>query len=106
VRRSTITSEGYKIPGTSDNKRPEYKIPGTGSSTVKSKNTTTKPKSSTSTKAKSVAKPISSSDSGDRSGGYLKDTRNFSLGVDLSMPRSKMQTTVYNARSAYLEEVR
>jgi hypothetical protein len=100
VRRSTITSEGYKIPGTSDNKRPEYKIPGTGSSTVKSKNTTTKPKSSTSTKAKSVAKPISSSDSGDRSGGYLKDTRNFSLGVDLSMPRSKMQTTVYNARSA------
>ena len=100
VRRSTITSEGYKIPGASNNKRPEYKIPGTGSSTVKSKNTTTKPKSSTSTKAKPAAKPISSSDSGDRSGGYLKDTRNFSLGVDLSMPRSKMQTTVYNARSA------
>jgi hypothetical protein len=62
--------------------------------------TSVKPKSSTSTKAKSAAKPISSSDSGDRSGGYLKDTRNFSLGVDLSMPRSKMQTTVYNARSA------
>lgn len=62
--------------------------------------TSVKPKSSTSTKAKPAAKPISSSDSGDRSGGYLKDTRNFSLGVDLSMPRSKMQTTVYNARSA------
>jgi len=109
VRRSTITSEGYKIPGTSDNKRPEYEIPGTGSSAVKPKtktntNTTkssasTKPKSSASTKAKPAAKPISSRDSGDRSGGYLKDTRNFSLGVDLSMPRSKMQTTVSNARS-------
>jgi len=100
VRRSTLTNEGYKIPGTSDNKRPEYKIPGTGSSTVKPKNTT-KPKSSTSTKK--AAKPISSSDSGDRSGGYLKDTKNFSLGVDTklstgSMP--KLEKTVTNARSA------
>jgi len=66
---------------------------------VKNKQTSIKPKSSASTKAKPAAKPISSRDSGDRSGGYLKDTRNFSLGVDLSMPRSKMQTTVYNARS-------
>jgi len=66
---------------------------------IKNKQTSIKPKSSASTKAKPAAKPISSRDSGDRSGGYLKDTRNFSLGVDLSMPKSKMQTTVYNARS-------
>jgi len=63
----------------------------------------TKPKSNTSTSTKKAAKPISSSDSGDRSGGYLKDTKNFSLGVDTklstgSMP--KLEKTVTNARSA------
>jgi hypothetical protein len=85
------------------NKRPEYKIPGTGSSTVKPKNTV-KPSSntSTSTKAKPAAKPISSSDSGDRSGGYLKDTKNFSLGVDTNMGGniSKVQNVVSKARDA------
>lgn len=92
------------------NKRPEYKIPGTGSSTVKPKNTV-KPSSNTntSTKAKPAAKPISSSDSGDRSGGYLKDTKNFSLGVDTklstgSMP--KFERTVTNARSADYDMIR
>lgn len=114
VRRSIITSEGYKIPGTSDNKRPEYKIPGTGSSTVKSKNTTTttKPKSSTSTKAKSVDKPISSSDSGKSSykpnmtsaeffgKDYSKELRNSIA----SMP--KFEKTVTNARSADYDMIR
>lgn len=92
--------------------RPAYERPGTGSTKVDKSKTTVKPKttvktkSNTSTKSKPVvktkpaAKPITSSDSGDRSGGYLKNTKNFSLGVDLSMPKSKMQTTVTNARSA------
>ena len=64
--------------------------------------TSVKPKSSTSTKAKPAAKPISSSDSGDRSGGYLKDTKNFSLGVDTSMGGniSKVQNVVSKARDA------
>jgi len=100
------------IPNTSidpnANKRPDYERPGTGSTkvnktdnTTKSKNTI-KPKSSTSTKSKPAAKPISSSDSGDRSGGYLKDTKNFSLGVDTSMGGniSKVQNVVSKARDA------
>lgn len=75
---------------------------GTNTKTVKNNKpkTTVKTKSNTSIKPKPAAKPITSSDSGDRSGGYLKNTKNFSLGVDLSMPKSKMQTTVTNARSA------
>ena len=92
--------------------RPAYERPGTGSTKVDKPKTTVKPKttakakSNTSTKSKPVVKtkpatkPIKSSGSGDRSGGYLKNTKNFSLGVDLSMPKSKMQTTVTNARSA------
>ena len=69
----------------------------------------TKPKSNTSTSTKKAAKPISSSDSGDRSGGYLKDTKNFSLGVDTklstgSMP--KLERTVTNARSADYDMIR
>lgn len=115
VRRSTITSEGYKIPGTSDNKRPEYKTPGTGSSTVKPKNTV-KPSSNTNTstsKTKS-SKPTTTLSTGsntnaDKSGGYLKDTKNFSLGVDTklstgSMP--KFERTVTNARSADYDMIR
>ena len=64
--------------------------------------TSVKQKSSTSTKTKPAAKPISSSDSGDRSGGYLKDTKNFSLGVDTSMGGniSKVQNVVSKARDA------
>tara|TARA_B100001248_G_C27387234_1_gene460316 strand:+ start:731 stop:1801 length:1071 start_codon:yes stop_codon:yes gene_type:complete len=103
VREHTITSEGLKIPGVKSDDRPAYERPGTGSTKVnKTKTKTVKPSSSTntSTKTNKSTKPITSSDSGDRSGGYLKNTKNFSLGVDLSMPKSKMQTTVTNARSA------
>ena len=103
VRKPTITNEGLKIPGVKSDDRPAYERPGTGSTKVdKPKTKTVKPSSNTntSTKTKPAAKPITSSDSGDRSGGYLKNTKNFSLGVDLSMPKSKMQTTVTNARSA------
>lgn len=81
--------------------------PGTNTKPKDTKPKNTKPKNtstntSTSTKAKSVAKPISSSDSGDRSGGYLKDTKNFSLGVDTSMGGniSKVQNVVSKARDA------
>ena len=102
VRRSTITSEGYKIPGTSDNKRPEYKTPGTGSSTVKPKNTV-KPSSNT-TKSSNTTTTLStgSNTNADKSGGYLKNTKNFSLGVDTNMGGniSKVQNVVSKARDA------
>ncbi len=112
VRRSTLTNEGYKIPGTSNNKRPEYKIPGTGSSTVKPKNT--KPATSTSTNTTKSSKPTTTLSTGsntnkDKSGGYLKDTKNFSLGVDTKMNTSSMpkfEKTVTNARSADYDMIR
>lgn len=74
--------------------------------------TSVKPKSSTSTKAKPVAKPSikpTTNSNVDKSGGYLKDTKNFSLGVDTklsagSMP--KFEKTVTNARSADYDLVR
>jgi len=112
VRRSTLTNEGYKIPGTSNNKRPEYKIPGTGSSTVKPKNT--KPATSTSTNTTKSSKPTTTLSTGsntnkDKSGGYLKDTKNFSLGVDTKMNTSSMpkfEKTVTKARSADYDMIR
>jgi hypothetical protein len=70
------------------------------------KNKSTKSSSSSKTTSR---KPIRSSDSGDLSGGYLKNTKNFSLGVDTklnvaSMP--KFERTVTNARSADYDLVR
>jgi hypothetical protein len=99
VIKPTITNEGFKIPGVKSDDRPAYERPGTGSTKV-DKPKTVETSSNKNTSTKPAAKPITSSDSGDRSGGYLKNTKNFSLGVDLSMPKSKMQTTVTNARSA------
>ena len=90
------------------NKRPEYKIPGTGSSTVKPKNTV-KPSSNTNTststtKSSNTTTTLStgSNTNADKSGGYLKDTKNFSLGVDTSMGGniSKVQNVVSKARDA------
>ena len=97
----TITSKGFKIPGVED--RPAYERPGTGSTKVDKPKTTAKTKPNTSTKTKPAAKPITSSDSGDRSGGYLKNTKNFSLGGDMKLnvaPMPKFERTVTNARSA------
>ncbi len=54
-------------------------------------------------------KPITSSDSGDKSGGYLKDTKNFSLGVDTKLnvaTMPKFEKTVSNARSADYDLIR
>lgn len=97
------------------NKRPEYKIPGTGSSTVKPKNTV-KPSSNTNTST-STTKPSNttttlstgSNTNADKSGGYLKDTKNFSLGVDTKLnvaPMPKFERTVTNARSADYDMIR
>jgi hypothetical protein len=99
VIKPTITNEGFKIPGVKSDDRPAYERPGTGSTKV-DKPKTVETSSNKNKSTKPAAKPITSSDSGDRSGGYLKNTKNFSLGVDLSMPKSKMQTTVTSARSA------
>jgi hypothetical protein len=107
VRKPTITDEGYKIPGTKSNDRPTYERPGAGSKELnKPKNTANTNKNTKKTEKidnSSNTKPIRSSDSGDLSGGYLKNTKNFSLGVDTklnvaSMP--KFERTVTNARSA------
>lgn len=109
VRRSTITSEGYKIPGASNNKRPEYKIPGTGSSTVKPKNTKPTTNTSTNTSTSNTTnntKPIKSSDS-DKGTGYFNDK--LSLGVDTKInvaPMPKFEKTVTNARSADYDMIR
>lgn len=68
----------------------------TSTSTTKSSNTTTTLSAGSNTNA-------------DKSGGYLKDTKNFSLGVDTklstgSMP--KFERTVTNARSADYDMIR
>lgn len=97
-------------------KRPEYITPGTGSSTVKPKDTkptNTKPTntSTNTTKSSSTTNTISagSNTNKDKSGGYLKDTKNFSLGVDTKMNTSSMpkfEKTVTNARSADYDMIR
>lgn len=98
-------------------KRPEYITPGTGSSTVKPKDTkpkNTKPATSTSTNTTKSSKPTTTLSTGsntnkDKSGGYLKDTKNFSLGVDTKLnvaPMPKFEKTVTNARSADYDLVR
>jgi len=98
--KNELVNKTYKGDNTKTSKKKSSNMPHdkyTGGVLGNNKGKSTKSSSSSKT---SPRKPIRSHDSGDLSGGYLKDTKNFSLGVDLSMPRSKMQTTVYNARSA------
>ncbi len=68
----------------------------TSTSTTKSSNTTTKLSTGSNTNA-------------GKSGGYLKDTKNFSLGVDTKLnvaPMPKFERTVTNARSADYDMIR
>lgn len=74
----------------------------------------TKPATSTSTNTTKSSKPTTTLSTGsntnkDKSGGYLKDTKNFSLGVDTKMNTSSMpkfEKTVTNARSADYDMIR
>lgn len=87
-----------------------------GASTNTTKSNTNKPKntvkpSSNTTKSSNITTTLStgSNTNADKSGGYLKDTKNFSLGVDTklstgSMP--KFERTVTNARSADYDMIR
>ncbi len=74
----------------------------------------TKPATSTSTNTTKSSKPTTTLSTGsntnkDKSGGYLKDTKNFSLGVDTKMNTSSMpkfEKTVTKARSADYDMIR
>lgn len=69
----------------------------------------TNPSTGTSTNKKSTTLSAGSNDNEDKSGGYLKDTKNFSLGVDTSLTRGKMpklEKSVTNARSADYDMIR
>ena len=75
---------------------------------------TTKPKPVKKKNTKKQVKPTTTIDAGsntnkDKSGGYLKDTKNFSLGVDTKLdvaPMPKFERTVTNARSADYDMIR
>jgi len=118
VRESTITNEGFKIPGTGP-KPATYEIPGTGSTkvekpkNVKPKNVkpkNVKPSSNTSTS--NNTKPIKSHDSD--KGGYKSNMttaeffgRDYSKELANSIaPMPKFERTVTNARSADYDLVR
>ena len=69
----------------------------------------TNPSTGTSTNKKSTTLSAGSNDNEDKSGGYLKDTKNFSLGGDTKLnvaPMPKFERTVTNARSADYDMIR
>lgn len=87
---------------------------GTNTNSKNTKPKNTKPATSTSTNTTKSSKPTTTLSAGsntnvDKSGGYLKDTKNFSLGVDTKMNTSSMpkfEKTVTNARSADYDMIR
>ena len=92
---SKPADDGVMLTDAGTNTKPKNKV-NPSSNTTKSSNPTTTPSTG-------------SNDNVDKSGGYLKDTKNFSFGVDTKLnvaPMPKFERTVTNARSADYDMIR